>query len=207
MATQDGDAALGPRARRTAQRRTEILDAALDAMSRHGYQSASLAQIAQQVGISAPSLLHHFRNKEALLTALLEYRDQISWEADEHLGDLAGGDFLRHLVTTAGLNEQRPGLTQLYAVLVGESLTADHPAKAYFTDRFAWMREHVRDDILLAVADPDVPEAAVLEAATAIIAVMDGLQYQYLLDPGCVSMPAVVERTIRALLADLRAGH
>jgi hypothetical protein len=36
---------------------------------------------------------------------------------------------------------------------------------------------------------------------------MDGLQYQYLLEPAAVSMPDVVERTIRALLADLRAGH
>jgi hypothetical protein len=110
-------------------------------------------------------------------------------------------------VTTAGLNETRPGLTQLYAVLVGESLTQDHPARGYFADRFVWLREHVRDDILDAIADPEVSEQAVLEAATAIIAVMDGLQYQYLLEPAAVSMPDVVERTIRALLADLRAGH
>jgi AcrR family transcriptional regulator len=120
---------------------------------------------------------------------------------------MSGGDLLRHLVTTAGLNETRPGLTQLYAVLVGESLTQDHPARGYFADRFVWLREHVRDDILDAIADPEVSEQAVLEAATAIIAVMDGLQYQYLLEPAAVSMPDVVERTIRALLADLRAGH
>lgn len=195
---------LGPRARRTAQRREEILDAALDAMARHGYQSASLAGIAAQVGISAPSLLHHFRNKEALLTALLEHRDDISWEAGEHFTDLNGWEFLRHLVSTAALNEKRAGLTQLYAVLVGESLTLDHPAKGYFRDRFVWLREHIRDEVLDVIADPHVSEQDVLEAASAIIAVMDGLQYQFLLDPGAVDMPAVVERTIRALLSDLR---
>ena len=35
---------------------------------------------------------------------------------------------------------------------------------------------------------------------------MDGIQYQYLLDPSAVDMAAVTRRTVRALLADLRAG-
>lgn len=193
----------GSRARRSAQRRTQILAATAKTIALHGYHNSSLAQIAEEVGISAPSLLHHFRSKATLLTSLLDYRDEISME--EGLGERGaqGAELLGHLVDTARLNASRRGLTQLYAVLLGESLTDDHPATTYFRDRFTGLRRMVRGAVLAAIADESVPEEDVLEVACAIIAVMDGLQYQHLLDPSVVDMAAVTERTIRALLADL----
>ena len=44
-------------------------------------------------------------------------------------------------------------------------------------------------------------DAEVKQAASAIIAVMDGLQVQWLLDPGAVEMPATVALVIDAILA------
>ncbi|MBX9396564.1 TetR family transcriptional regulator C-terminal domain-containing protein [Streptomyces sp. TRM72054] len=44
------------------------------------------------------------------------------------------------------------------------------------------------------------------DAANAIIAVMDGLQVQWLLAPDSVDMAASTDRVITALLADLRGG-
>ena len=72
----------------------------------------------------------------------------------------------------------------------------------------AWLglRVMVRDAILAASSDPTITEADVLEASAAIVAVMDGVQYQFLLDPDSVDMAAVTRRAIRALLADLRNG-
>lgn len=198
--------ALGPRARRSALRRKEILESAARTIGRRGYAGATLAAIAEDVGISAPSLLHHFRNKESLLTELIDYRDDVSRDTGDTSFDTGGQAALDHLGDTAAANADNRGLTQLYAVLLGESITEEHPAQAYFRGRLAGLRLLVRDAILAALADPAITEDDVLEAAAAMVAVMDGVQYQFLLDPASVDMAAVTRRAIRALLADLRNG-
>lgn len=196
---------LGPRARRSAERRREILDAASRTIAKRGYSGASLSEIAEAVGISAPSLLHHFKNKEQLLTDLLAYRDDISRGKGATSFDAGGQARLDHLAGTAEENARNRGLTQLYSVLLGESLTEDHPAKEFFRDRFTGLRAPLRDALLEAIGDPTVSEQDVLETAAAIVAVMDGIQFQYLLEPEAVDMAAVTRRTVRALLSDLRA--
>ncbi|MEM1110915.1 MAG: TetR/AcrR family transcriptional regulator [Pseudomonadota bacterium] len=55
--------------RPTAER---ILDAAEDLFAERGYAATSLGDVADRVGIRSPSLYNHFRNKEALYTAVLE---------------------------------------------------------------------------------------------------------------------------------------
>lgn len=68
-----------PRAAQT-QRRTriqqakeeQILEAALDVFSKHGFRGATIDQIADVAGMSKPNLLYYFRTKEAMHTALIE---------------------------------------------------------------------------------------------------------------------------------------
>lgn len=49
-----------------------VLDAAEELFAARGYQSTSLGDVAERVGIRAPSLYNHFRNKEALYVAVTE---------------------------------------------------------------------------------------------------------------------------------------
>ncbi len=49
-----------------------ILDAAEDLFAEKGYSATSLGDVADRVGIRSPSLYNHFKNKEALYSAVLE---------------------------------------------------------------------------------------------------------------------------------------
>ncbi len=63
-----------PRRRRLtgAQRRREILAAAMEVLAEQGYHAASIDDIAQAAGVSKALIYEHFESKAALKTALLE---------------------------------------------------------------------------------------------------------------------------------------
>ena len=50
----------------------EILDAALELFSVHGYEATSISRLAEAVGIRKASLYSHFENKQAILDALIQ---------------------------------------------------------------------------------------------------------------------------------------
>jgi AcrR family transcriptional regulator len=183
----------------TAERRQEILAAALSVFGTRGYNSGALAEIAEQAGMTHAGVLHHFGSKEALLVSVLRYRDDADMEGktDEELP--YGEEFLRHLIRTAEVNATRPGVVQAYTVLSAESVTAGHPAQEYFIGRMAGLRTRIGDAIRSTVG-PDVPEDRVATAAAALIAVMDGLQVQWLLDQTAVDMSQTLELIIDSLL-------
>lgn len=52
--------------------REEILQASLDEIHRHGFQSASLTRILERTGLTKGALYHHFRNKNELGYAVID---------------------------------------------------------------------------------------------------------------------------------------
>ncbi|MGP3979734.1 TetR family transcriptional regulator [Streptomyces sp. KR80] len=180
----------------------------METFAARGYNKASLAEIADQAGLTQAGVLHYFSSKANLLTSVLELRD----ESDiEQLGTERprGLAFLHHLVGTARRNAEREGIVRLYAVLSAESVTADHPAQDYFRDRYAGLRAFVIEALSeaceLGEVRDDVGDLDIENTANAIIAVMDGLQVQWLLAPEAVDMAAATDRVISALLADIAA--
>ena len=54
----------------------KILNAALDLFSVRGYEDTSVVEIAEAVGIKAPSLYKHFGSKQAIFSAILQKIDE-----------------------------------------------------------------------------------------------------------------------------------
>lgn len=190
----------GVYARRTRIRKQEILDSALVAFGQKGFYKATLADVASAAGITAAGLLHHFKTKEALLVELLEQRDLLGLQ--EAGGEPPRGrELLQHLVDTMARNMTRPVTTQMYAVLSVEGATEAHPARSWFLDRYQRLRALIATAIIDGACDGDFEAPAdVKETAAALIAVMDGLQIQWLYEPDSVDMAEVTCRVINALV-------
>ncbi|MET7739155.1 TetR family transcriptional regulator [Streptomyces sp. NPDC005385] len=168
---------------RSEERRAEIVRAALEVIAERGYRGASLAAVAERVGLTQQGLLHHFPTKEALLVAVLKERDQ--WDA---VPDSAWRADL--LVSLVEYNAMRPGIIQTFSALLGESVTEGHPAREFFTRRYTAVRANMAS-VLRTEYGERLPSGLTPErAAPLLVAVMDGLQYQWLLDPESVDMPA-----------------
>lgn len=188
----------------TAERRAEILRAAAHTFGSKGYKTGSLAEVAEQVGITHAGVLHHFGSKEQLLVEVLEYRDKEDVRDLEGQHIPGGIELFRHLVRTARMNADRRGIVQGYTVLTGESVTENHPARGWVTNRFSILRGEIADAIG-EVGGPGVDREVAERAASAIIGVMDGLQVQWLLDDA-VDLPESTAFAIEAILTAALAG-
>ncbi|UUU37237.1 TetR/AcrR family transcriptional regulator [Streptomyces sp. CA-210063] len=193
-----GDAMSGTRTRgvRGEERRAGIVRAALEVIAERGYRGASMAAVAERVGLTQQGLLHYFPTKDALLVAVLEERDR--WDAvpDSPLRlDLLG--------SLVEYNAMRPGIIQTFSALLGESVTEGHPAREFFTERYGRVRGAMAE-VLRAEYGGRLPSGLTPErAAPLLVAVMDGLQYQWLLDPEAVDMPGAFRDFLTLLGEDV----
>ncbi|MGR2751851.1 TetR/AcrR family transcriptional regulator [Agromyces arachidis] len=191
-----------PRSRpETLARRRDILDAAVEIFGNKGFAGGTLQEIADQVGMTHAGILHHFGSKDQLLLAVLSHRDETD-VADLEEQHIPGGMALfRHLVRTAFVNAHRAGIVQAYVVLSAESVTDDHPGRVFFQKRYETLRGEVARAFEVVCAERGVTAPDTIELASAsILAVMDGLQVQWLLDPDAVDLGRASEFAIEAIV-------
>ncbi|MFC4906197.1 TetR/AcrR family transcriptional regulator [Actinomadura gamaensis] len=187
-------------------RRERILHIAMQEFAENGYRGTSLARVAERAGLSQPGLLHHFRNKEQLLVAVLELRDRR--DAERFLGPdgsaPVGRAMLDALADLVEHNSRTPELVRLFAVLTSEAVTAGHPARAWARNRYAHVRARVAEAFRAGAAEGQFrPDLDADSYAARVVALMDGLQTQWLLDPDNIDMPALFRAEVADLLASL----
>jgi AcrR family transcriptional regulator len=181
-------------------RREDILAAAVSVYGEAGYHGSSLREIAKRAGITHAGLLYYFPTKEALLAAVLERRDAQDAER-EQLAIPPGLDFLRHLVALAAHNVRHPGIVDLYSRLAAEATAADHPAHAYFERHYRMARDHAVASFRALAARGELRAGTDPEhAALAFVALMDGLQVQWLTTPAGVDLVGALRFYLEALL-------
>ncbi|HEY0187732.1 MAG TPA: helix-turn-helix domain-containing protein [Cellulomonas sp.] len=190
-------------------RRRQIIDAATSVIAQRGFWGLSVLDVADACGLTVNGVLHHVGSKDGLLVAVLDHRDRADVRAlaeilglpfptdgwsPEDLSTAAG----RHGIGLAEIcaavvrrNAGQPEIVRLYSVLEAESMSPDHPAHAYFTDR----QSRTLDGFArLAPAGADATALA-----RHLLALMDGLQLQWLRDPAMDLVAAWAQVAAEAL--------
>lgn len=184
-------------------RRAQILRVAVELFGEHGYRATSLREIAARCGITHAGVLHHFPTKEALLVAVLQQRDAEDTEGfhAEVTSWQQAGELL--LTTVRTNTASRRGLVELFVTLSAEATSPDHPAHQYFVDRYERARRTMEQGYRMAaeqgVLRPGIDPHL---AAAQLVAVMDGLQLQWLLSGGTLDILGAVESFLRSQLVD-----
>src|SRR5918997_703934 len=176
------------RAARGAAARDRVVRAALQAYATNGYAGSSLAGIANAAGLTNAGLLYHFPSKEELLVAVLQERDRLDGERFNLRGfvGLAALEALHQLVEA---NMSTPGLVRAFTVLMGESVAEDHPAGRWFRARYPRRRDNLAAALRAGIDRGEIRRDTDCDAVAAeTIAMMDGLQVQWVLDPERVDM-------------------
>jgi AcrR family transcriptional regulator len=174
----------GRRRLKPGARRRQILDVATREIAASGFRGASLAEIAESVGVSQPGLLHHYPSKAALLLAVLEQKsDEDTKLVDEVFAD-AEGTVGQAITALVEMNQRDPERIRLYTVIAAESIDANHPAHDFYLQRYRSIRRRLAGRLTEDIKRGRLPESLdPVDVATAILALMDGLQFQWLLDP------------------------
>ena len=186
----DGEAAgHGTAARRGpyrngAKTRAQIVEAASGVFAESGYAGGSLRQIAARVGVGPASLIQHFGSKEGLLTAVME-----DWQASTERLTMIGAvgiDYFTALMRVMAYHVEHRGLIELFLMQAAESTSGSSPASAFIKWHYietvdVWIRKLVEAEELGQIGPMTLAQRE-FEART-LIAVMDGLELQWLLDP------------------------
>lgn len=181
-------------------RREDIISAAATLYGEAGYHGSSLREIAKRVGMSHAGLLYYFPTKEALLAAVLERRDAEDFEREQLMGP-PGLEVLRHYLALAAHNVRHPGIVDLYSRLAAEAVSADHPAHDYFEQHYQAARDGIEDSFRVLAGNDELREGTdPAVAALTFIALMDGLQVQWLTNPEKVDLLGSLRFYLQSLL-------
>lgn len=184
-----------PASRRSAKgRRTRarILSCAAQLFSESGFHAVSLREIAAAAGITHVGLLHHFDTKDALLLEVLHHRDaQLIPGLIEPTGDpteLVAGDPSHARMVFAGVmrtvrhNVQTRALVSLFVKLSAEATDPHQAAHDLFQRRYQYLVVLLRTAFETHFAhSPTSHGLPAGVAAHQLLALMDGLQLQWLL--------------------------
>ena len=179
--------------------RERILESATELFARHGYAGASLRQIAAGVGVTPGNVLLHFGSKEGLLMAVLDRWTATSFQSRE---TSEGLDNLRSLsgLMKEHLSERK--FIELFMTMASEATDPEHPAHDLMVARYEDVVARIAADLAYASQHGQIrplDEHEISVCARRVVAMMDGLQIQWLLNPS-VDLVAEFEDFLDALI-------
>ena len=182
----------------TQTQREGILVAALEVFGERGYRGASLDLVAERAGLTRQGLLHYFPSKKQLLIAMLQFRVDLS--RDHLAADHSDDDWPNQLAEAVAFDHRNPALAEVHSVLLAESITGGDPAQQYLHDYQHTLQEHTTA-LLTERYGARLPSGLTPQtAATAVLALVEGIQQQWLLEPEQTDYPTVMRDALSVLL-------
>ncbi|RZT27511.1 TetR family transcriptional regulator [Kribbella sp. VKM Ac-2569] len=195
---QRGRAGRSTQARGIARRRA-ILDTAMSLFSVGGFNTVSLADIANEVGITQAGILHYFPTKAALLLAVLQEREARNVvsrkERQEH-----GESPLAAYVETLAENDRNPELVQLFVILAAESTAEGHAGHEWFVQRNIDLMKTMIGLVQETVDESKLPDGIDAEVvARWMLGLAHGLGAQWVFDTSAFARAEHVRLFLRLL--------
>lgn len=162
-------------------RRQQIIDRTIEVFAQLGLEGTSLRAIGEAIGVSHAALRRYFETREELFLEILREKDRQAL-IDAQESGRPSTDFAGHLDSYAS---GAPGLMSLRHSMVARALEPGNEfSRAFFVERYQHLRADALEILHLAQGAGLIREDISLESASALlIAAMDGLSTQWLLDP------------------------
>jgi len=175
---------------------TKILEAAFNVLSRQGYENTSIKDIANEAGVAQGLVHYHYKSKQQLVLAVLDYVCQ-----RVELGEIKGeaGAVAALEQTKQTLRDSR-ATNALYVQLIGVGLH-DEAIGAGVRDFIRGDRLHVEDIARQVLAERGGSTAPARGIAGVVWAAILGIMVQSLVDPEFDADEAVDTLTAMSLTA------
>ncbi|MEU9288600.1 TetR/AcrR family transcriptional regulator [Streptomyces sp. NPDC048275] len=182
----------------THARREEILEAALRVFADRGYRGTSIDAVAECVGLTRQGVLHYFPSKKKLFLALLRFREDLN---REHLvGRDDQDDWPGLFAEVVAYDHTYPCLAQVHSVMLADGMTGVDPAQHYLHDHYESLQEQMVKRLTERYGDRLPSGLAPRAAARAMLAMLDGMQQQWLLDGEQDDYPEIMRDVLSVLL-------
>lgn len=165
--------------RKGVERRQQILDSTLAVFDERGFEGTSLRSIAESVGLTHNAVRRYFGSLEELLLEVLQHGDRRAWT--DFTAERGGARFASR---SAEVVTRTPGLMALFNGMVARAVeTGNERSREFFVERYERTRRQV-----VAVLEQGRRQGTVRAdipldvTASLLVAAMDGLSTQWLLD-------------------------
>ena len=183
-------------------RRSQILAETARIVAERGYFGFGIQELAERCGLTKPGLLHHFGSKDQLLIALLNDLDAkeeadlaaifLPLQEQAATAEAHCKTYRQALRTVMERALKQPEIVRLHLILRTESLNPAHPGHAHLKAREAMVLDRLAKGARPFAAEP-------LSAARQILALMYGLQEQWIREDRSFDLAAEWSRALDAM--------
>jgi AcrR family transcriptional regulator len=191
-------ASRGPYAK-SEQVQGRIVRAAAEVFATSGFHASTFKEIARRAGVSERGVVYHFHTKEDLLEAVMNEHHQ---SRSSVVMSASGLGALAAVLAVVEADAEMPNVVGLQTILIGEATAREHPAHDHYRRRYADLRTYLSNAFAAASNNGDATsELDADDLAAGLVALLDGLQTQWLFDRDVVRVGTTVDGYLASILS------